>query len=186
MSEFEKMSQGLAFNGRDKEISAIRTHAFLMLQEFNAQAPGDIKKIANKLFDDISPQFMILPPFYCEFGKNIQIGKNTFLNMGITMLDGAPIILGNHVLVGPSCQFYTAGHPLDYRARRLWETICKPIVVENDVWIGGNCVICQGVTIGARSVIAANSVVTRDIPPDSLAGGKPTRIIRKLHENETD
>lgn len=184
MTEFEKMSQGLAFNGRDDEISAIRASAFIHLQALNLQRSNDIYAIASKLFGSIAPDFMLIPPFQCEFGKNIHIGRQTFINMGVIMLDGAAITLGDNVMVGPNCQFYTPSHPLDYRRRRAWETFCKPIVVENDVWIGGSTVICQGVTIGARSVIAANSVITRDVPPDSLMGGAPARIIRKIHENE--
>ena len=87
----------------------------------------------------------------------MSIGSHTFINMNATLLDGASITIGDHVLIGPNAQFYTASHSLDYRSRRQWETICLPIVVEDDVWIGGNVVINQGVTIGARSVIAANS-----------------------------
>ncbi|MEZ9523167.1 sugar O-acetyltransferase [Enterovibrio norvegicus] len=187
MTEFEKMSQGLAFNGGDAGISAIRSNAFIHLQALNAQRSDNIADIANKLFGHFDAESMVMTPFQCEFGKNIHIGRQTFLNMGVVMLDGAPITLGNNVLVGPNCQFYTAGHPLDYRRRRKWETVCKPIVVENDVWMGGNVVVCQGVTIGARSVIAANSVVTQDVPPDSLVGGTPAKVIRKIHENgDTD
>lgn len=184
MTEFEKMTQGFAFNGRDHEISLIRAAAFTHLQTLNSQSLNNVKSIASVLFGHFEPNSMVMPPFQCEFGKNIHIGKQTFINMGVIMLDGASITLGNNVLIGPNCQFYTASHPLDYRRRRLWETYCKPIVVENDVWIGGNTVICQGVTIGARSVIAANSVVTRDIPADSLVGGTPAKVIRNIDEND--
>lgn len=107
---------------------------------------------------------------------------HTFINMNVVMLDGAPITIGDHVLIGPSTQFYTASHSLDYRRRQAWETICKPIVIEDDVWIGGNVVINQGVTIGARSVVAANSVVNQDVPPDTLVGGTPARILRSLKD----
>ena len=96
------------------------------------------------------------------------------------MLDNASITIGNHVLIGPNAQFYTPSHPLDYRKRREWEIICLPITVEDDVWIGGNVVICQGVTIGARSVVAAGSVVTKDVPPDTMVGGQPAKLIKRL------
>ncbi|MDD1796224.1 sugar O-acetyltransferase [Enterovibrio sp. ZSDZ42] len=186
MTEFEKMSQGYAFNGIDDEISTIRANAFHLLKTLNEQRSDSIEDIGNALFGSFDPESMVMAPFQCEFGKNIHIGHQTFLNMGVVMLDGAPITIGSNVLIGPNCQFYTASHPLDYRRRRQWETYCKPIVVENDVWIGGSTVICQGVTIGARSVIAANSVVTRDVPPDSLVGGSPAKVIRMIHENETE
>ena len=117
----------------------------------------------------------------------IEIGDNTFINMNVVMLDGANIRIGNNVLVGPSAQFYTASHSLDHLSRRKWETFCLPITVEDDVWIGGNSVINQGVTIGARSVIAANSVVNSDVPPDCLYGGTPAKLIRHLNtEQQSD
>ncbi len=187
MTEFEKMSQGFAFNGGDDGINAIRDNASMYLQALNAQYSDDITDTVQHLFGHFDAESIVRPPFQCEFGKNIHIGRQTFLNMGVVMLDGAPITLGDNVLVGPNCQFYTASHPLDYRRRRQWETFCKPIVIENNVWIGGNVVVCQGVTIGARSVIAANSTITKDVPPDSLVGGTPAKVIRKIHENgDTD
>lgn len=185
MTEFEKMTRGLAFNGRDETIDTIRSKAFSLLQTYNTLPADKSYDTAVELFGSIDPESMVMPPFQCEFGKTIHIGKETFINMGVVMLDGAPITIGNNVLIGPNCQFYTAGHPMDYRRRRQWETFCLPIVVGNHVWIGGNSVICQGVTIGDRSVVAANSVVTKDMPADSLIGGTPARVIRKLHENES-
>ena len=184
MTEFEKMGNGLLFNGDDEEILAIRHRAFLLLQKFNKTPQDMAHSIALELFGHIGSQSMIMPFFQCEFGRNIHVGNDTFINMGVVMLDGASITIGNNVMVGPNTQFYTPGHSLDYRSRRRWETFCKSIVVEDDVWIGGSCVICQGVTIGARSVIAANSVVTRDVPADVLFGGTPAQQIRPLHENE--
>ena len=97
------------------------------------------------------------------------------------MLDGAKITIGNNVMIGPNTQLYCAGHDLNYINRRNWETICDAITIEDDVWIGGNVVINKGVTIGARSVIAANSVVNIDVPPDSLYGGTPAKLIRQLN-----
>lgn len=185
MTEFEKMTQGLAFNGCDETIDSIRSKAFQLLQRYNTLPVDQSIDIASELFGSIGDDSMVMPPFHCEFGKTVHIGPSTFINMGAMMLDGAPITIGSNVLIGPNCQFYTAGHSMDYRSRRKWETFCKPIVVGDDVWVGGNTVICQGVTIGARSVIAANSVVTKDMPEDCLIGGTPARVIRKLHENET-
>ena len=96
------------------------------------------------------------------------------------MLDGANITIGNNVMIGPSVQFYTASHSTNHLERRQWQTFCKPITVEDDVWIGGNAVINQGVTIGARSIVAANAVVNHDIPADCMVGGTPAKIIKKL------
>ena len=96
------------------------------------------------------------------------------------MLDGAKITIGSNVMIGPATQFYTPSHSLDCLQRRKWETFCKPITIEDDVWIGGYVVINQGVTIGARSVVAANSVVNSDVSPDTLVGGAPAKVIRQL------
>ncbi|MFO6423190.1 sugar O-acetyltransferase [Motilimonas sp. KMU-193] len=180
MTELEKMQQGQAFDPCDQEIQALRQTTFTLLQQFNRTLSDKGRKLAKKLLKDFGARSVLTPPFLCEFGKTISIGDNCFINMGVTMLDNAPITIGNHVLIGPACQFYTASHPLDYQARRAWGFSCKPIVVEDDVWIGGNVVICQGVTVGARAVIAAGSVVTQDVPADSMVGGSPAKVIRSL------
>ncbi|ELR66708.1 Maltose O-acetyltransferase [Photobacterium marinum] len=181
MTEFEKMINGEDFNGLDPEICAIRDNASSLKQQINNN-PGDkMQELLEELLGSLGKGSIVTPPFLCEFGKTIHIGSNTFLNMGVTMLDNTEIHIGNNVLIGPNAQFYTPTHSLDYQSRQRWETTCKPITVEDDVWIGGQVVICQGVTIGARSVVAANSVVTRDVPPDTLVGGSPAKIIKKLN-----
>lgn len=180
MTEFEKMVNGEDFDGLDPEISSLRNHAAALKQQINNN-PGDaLQNLMEQLLGSFGAGSIVTPPFLCEFGKTIHIGSNTFLNMGITMLDNTEIHIGDNVLIGPNTQFYTPTHSLDYQSRRRWETTCKPIVVGNDVWIGGQVVICQGVTIGARSVVAANSTVTKDVPPDTLVGGSPARIIKQL------
>ncbi len=186
MTEFEKMVSGQAFDGADLDISALRDSAAQLQVKLNATVE-DAKREAllRQLFKQFGEGSVVRPPFGCEFGQTVSIGANTFINMNALLLDGAPVTIGNHVLIGPNTHFYTAGHPLDYRRRRSWETRCLPIVIEDDVWIGGNVVIAQGVTIGARSVIAANSVVTRDVPCDSLYGGSPAKLIRRIEENFT-
>ncbi|MCG7585002.1 sugar O-acetyltransferase [Photobacterium sp. OFAV2-7] len=180
MTEFEKMVNGEDFDGFDPEITALRNHAAALKQQINNN-PGDtLQDLMKQLLGSFGAGSIVTPPFLCEFGKTIHIGHNTFVNMGVTMLDNTEIHIGDNVLIGPNAQFYTPTHSLDYQSRRRWETTCKPIVVEDDVWIGGQVVICQGVTIGARSVIAANSTVTKDVPPDTLVGGSPARIIKQL------
>lgn len=184
MTEFEKMMSGQVFDGADETIDSIRKAATKTLQQFNTCLDSEQRYLLQQqLFGKVG-QSHIQAPFHCEFGKTIEIGENTFINMNVVMLDGAKITIGNNVLIGPSVQIYTASHSLDYLRRRKWETYCLPITVEDDVWIGGNCVINQGVTIGARSVIAANSVVNSDVPPDSLFGGTPAKLIRRLEADE--
>lgn len=181
MTEFEKMLQGEDFDGLDASIADVRTQtAQLKLQLNQSITIPEQQAVLKQMLGSIGQDSIITPPFQCEFGKPISIGKSSFLNMNVIMLDNARITIGDHVLVGPNVQFYTASHSLDFESRRRWETFSKPIVVEDDVWIGGNSVILQGVTIGARSVIAANSVVTKDVPPDTLYGGTPAKLIRKI------
>ncbi|MGD8112375.1 sugar O-acetyltransferase [Vibrio sp. TRT 21S02] len=185
MTEFEKMTTGQRFDGSDDSVSRIRDKATMLVAELNTLSDDTLRvQWLEKLLGKFGQGSVIRPPFYCEFGQTISVGAHTFINMNATMLDGAPISIGNHVMIGPNAQFYSAGHSLDYQSRRKWETLCKPIVVEDDVWIGGCVIINQGVTIGARSVIAANSVVTRDVPPDSLYGGSPAKLIRPLNQAE--
>ncbi|WP_299021142.1 sugar O-acetyltransferase [uncultured Photobacterium sp.] len=181
MTEFEKMLSGEDFNGLDPEISAIRDNASALKQQINNNPGDSLSELLRQLLGSIGEDSIVTPPFQCEFGKTIHIGNNTFLNMGVTMLDNTEIRIGNNVLIGPNAQFYTPTHSIDHLSRRRWETTCKPITIENDVWLGGQVVICQGVTIGARSVVAANSVVTRDVPSDTLVGGSPAKLIKKLN-----
>lgn len=184
MTEWEKMCQGLVFDDSDGSIDIRRDHATRTLLAFNQSLDTTTRKqLLTTLLRTIGEGSVIQPPFHCEFGETIEVGSNTLINMNVTMLDGAPIKIGNHVLIGPNTQFYTQIHSLGYQSRRAWETWCQPIVVEDDVWIGGNVVICQGVTIGARSVIAANTVVKHDVPPDNLYGGTPARFLKALNGN---
>tara|TARA_Y100001956_G_scaffold81710_1_gene100096 strand:- start:2112 stop:2669 length:558 start_codon:yes stop_codon:yes gene_type:complete len=183
MSEFEKMMSGQVFDGAAKEIDDVRSRTKEVLRQFNACTDSkEHDSLQKDLFGRVGRSH-IQSPFHCEFGATIEIGDDTFINMNVVMLDGAKIRIGNNVLIGPSVQFYTASHSLDYLSRRNWETFCYPITVGDDVWIGGNSVINQGVTIGERSVIAANSVVNSDVPSDCLYGGTPARLIRRLDEN---
>ncbi|NLS11727.1 sugar O-acetyltransferase [Vibrio sp. SM6] len=182
MTEFEKMMAGDDFDGGDPSIDSVRSCAADLLHKLSQTADEERRGVLlRQLMGSLPDSSMIRAPFHCEFGKTIFIGERTFINMNVTMLDGAKISVGNNVLIGPNVQFYTAGHSLNYLQRRQWETFCKPITVEDDVWIGGSVVITQGVTIGARSVIAANSVVNSDVPPDTLYGGSPAKLIRHLN-----
>ena len=184
-TELEKMLTGQVYDGADQEIDTMRANARKSLMAFNNhQDPAQQHTLQEQLFGKVGSSSLIQPPFHCEFGKTIEIGNDTFINMNAVMLDGARIKIGNNVLIGPSAQFYTASHSLDHLSRRKWETFCLPITVEDDVWVGGNSVINQGVTIGARSVIAANSVVNSDVPPDCLYGGTPAKLIRHLNTEQ--
>jgi maltose O-acetyltransferase len=142
-----------------------------------------------EIFGSVGKNVVVLPPIALDVGFNVEIGDDSFINTNSTLLDTYPIRIGRSVQIGPNCAFYPVGHPLKSSDRILRDadgnrrghiTSGAPIVVEDDVWIGGNVVVLPGVTIGARSMIGAGSVVTKSVPPDVFAAGNPCRVIRQL------
>jgi maltose O-acetyltransferase len=141
------------------------------------------------IFGAVGDRVVVAPPMSLDVGFNIEVGDDTFINSNVTLLDTYPIRIGRDVMIGPNCALFAADHPMRASDRILRNpdgsrrgnlTTGKPIVVEDEVWIGGNVVIVAGVTIGARSMIGAGSVVTRSIPPDVFAAGNPCKVIRPL------
>jgi acetyltransferase-like isoleucine patch superfamily enzyme len=125
--------------------------------------------------------FSLIPPFYTTGGENIRVGRNVFINQNCTMYDLGGIDIADDVMIGPNVSIITSSHPLEPTERRAF-VIAKPIVIERNVWIAAGVTIIGGVTIGENSVVAAGSVVTRDVPPNSLAGGNPAQVIREIGE----
>ena len=123
--------------------------------------------------------FSLIPPFYTTGGENIRLGRNVFINQNCTMYDLGGIDIGDDVMIGPNVSLITSGHPLEPSQRRAF-VVAKPIVVERNVWIAAGATVIGGVTIGENSVVAAGSVVTHDVPPNSLVGGNPARLIRTI------
>lgn len=180
MTEFEKMQQGFDYDALAPEFTALRDNAFELLQKINKLQFNQAKPYVEQLLHTLGNNSIVCPPFQCEYGKTISIGNDCFLNMGIIMLDNAPITIGNNVLVGPNTQFYTPTHSMDHLQRRKWEVQCLPISVGDDVWIGGNVVICQGVHIGDRAIIGAGAVVTKDVVAGTMVGGIPAKFIKQV------
>lgn len=184
MNEKQKMLNGFLYDAdSDPELKKERDYAKDLCFEFNRTKPSDeVKKaeIIKKLFGKIEGRFLIQPDFWCDYGYNIEIGDNFFANHGLVILDCAKVKFGKNVLIAPNCGFYTAGHPLDVEDRNKWLEYAYPITVGDNVWFGGNVVVCPGVKIGSNSVIAAGSVVVKDIPDNVLAGGVPCKVIRKV------
>jgi maltose O-acetyltransferase len=118
------------------------------------------------------------PPFFCDYGSNIFLGRKCFFNFTCIVLDVCEVRIGDYTLFGPAVQIYTATHPMAAELRRTQE-FAKPIAIGSDVWVGGGAIVCPGVTIGSRTVIGAGSVVTRDIPDGVFAAGNPCRVISK-------
>ena len=123
------------------------------------------------------------PPFYCDYGSNIELGDRVFFNFNCIVLDVCRVTIGNYTMFGPAVQILTPMHPLNAELRRKQE-YGKPIEIGSDVWVGGGALILPGVRIGSRSVIGAGSVVTREIPDGVFAAGNPCRVIREFADNE--
>jgi maltose O-acetyltransferase len=161
---------------------AARKHAKLLCTQINTIAVQLQKQrlpLYQQLFGEVSSAF-IEPDFFCDYGSNIYLGENFFANHHCVMLDAAEIRIGARVLLGPAVHLYTTTHPTDATHRAAGMQLVAPISLGDDCWIGGHSVIMPGVSIGARSVIGAGSVVTRDIPADAVASGNPCRVRRSL------
>lgn len=187
-TEKEKMLAGELYNPLDAELTRERLAAREHCRALASSAPGDTderQRIIGALFGTITDAW-IEPPFYCDYGRNITLGRKVFFNFDCVVLDVMPVRIGDHTLFGPAVQIYTATHPMDARERRSGLEFARPIAIGSDVWVGGGAIICPGVTIGDRAVIGAGSVVTRDIPADSIAVGNPARVIRTLKERAPD
>jgi len=178
----EKMLSGEMYFGFDEELVRERTRARKLMHGINVEefvlTPRALSLI-KELVPNSGANLHIEPPFYCDYGSNIDCGDNVYFNMNCVVLDGMKVKIGSYVLFGPGVQVYTATHPLDWQQRRK-EEYSKAITIGDDCWIGGGAVICPGVTIGDRVVVAAGAVVTKDVPDDTLVGGNPAKIIRKL------
>jgi len=181
-SEREKMLAGELYDPLDPELASARVRARDLCQALNATREADDearRRILVELFAAGGDEVWMQPPFFCDYGSNIFLGKRVFFNFNCVVLDVCAVRIGDFTLFGPAVQIYTATHPLDAELRRKQE-FAKPITIGSDVWVGGAAVICPGVTIGSRAVIGAGSVVTRDIPERVFAAGNPCRVIRQL------
>jgi maltose O-acetyltransferase len=182
-TEKEKMLAGELYNALDEQLSKERLKARLLIKALNDSREDEIEernRILQELIPDAGEGLWLQPPFYCDYGYNIKVGSKVFFNFNCVVLDVTQVTIGDRTLFGPNVQIYTATHPLNHQERASGLEFAKPIMIGDDVWVGGSVVICSGVTIGDRSVIGAGSVVTRDIPADVFAAGNPCRVIRHL------
>jgi len=181
-SEKQKMLAGELYDATDAELNIERQRARLLCHTLNNLAPHEDTRRHALLAELLGTAngADIQPPFFCDYGYNIEIGAHGYFNVSCVVLDVMPVRIGAHVLFGPGVQVYTASHPLSAADRRTGLECAKPVNVGDDVWVGGGAVICPGVSIGAGTVIGAGSVVTRDLPALVLAAGNPCRVIRPL------
>lgn len=182
-TEMEKMLAGERYNASDPELVVARLRARDCCQKLAALSPyasaAERSGLLAQLFGR-ETDVDITPPFFCDYGHNIEFGSNVYFNFNCVILDVAPVAIGDNVLFGPAVQIYTASHPMDADARRSGIECGRPVVIGKDVWLGGGVILCPGVSIGERTVIGAGSVVVKDIPAGVFAAGNPCRVIREI------
>lgn len=189
--EYEKMILGMGYDGMARELLLKRTLAHEEVMDYGAirmkdydfdfdrhtQARRDyLATIFGKLGDNV----FVEPPFYVDYGCNISLGKDFYSNFNLTLLDCSLITFGDGVLIGPNCTFTTATHPTDPLLRTAGIEYAHPITVGNDVWFGSNVVVLPGVKVGDGSVVGAGSIVTKDVPANTVVVGSPARVIKRL------
>ena len=186
MTELEKLDAGLEYDFWDEEVNGRKLHAIKGCEKLNAipvTEEAAREAAIRELFGSAGSNPTVLPVFSCDNGKNIHVGENFLANYNVTILDIAPVKIGDYVMVGPNTLITTVNHPLSPRKRRQHIGQAKPVTIGRDVWIGGNSTILPGVTIGNNVVVAAGAVVTKDVPSNCVVGGVPARVIKKITDD---
>lgn len=182
-SEKEKMLEGEFYQAGDPELVKERLWARKMTRQYNGtrEDERDVRRtILVELLGHVGSNVFVETPFRCDYGYNISLGEEVFINFGCVALDVNTITIGDKCQIGPNVQLYTATHPLEPELRASWAEFGLPITLGNNVWLGGAVVVCPNVTIGDNSVIGAGSVVTKDIPSNVVAVGNPCRVIKHI------
>lgn len=184
MTEKEKCAAGILYDANyDKDLIKERERCKDICFEYNNTKPSELDSkipLLKSLLGKTKGDFYIQAPFWCDYGYNIELGKNFYANHNLMILDGAKVKFGDNVFIAPDCGFHTAGHPTDAERRNQGLEYAYPITVGNDVWIGAGVQVLPGVTIGNNVVIGAGSVVTKDIPDNVVAVGNPCRVLRTI------
>lgn len=186
MNEQQLQAEGYLYK-LDKTLFAAHLNAKRITRLLNATEEHEAEKrkaLVQELFAEAGEASYIEPPFHCDYGYNVSVGKRFYCNYDCVFLDCGKISIGDYVMLGPKVQIYTANHPIDPEVRRLNHDQGIPVTVGDDVWIGGGSILCPGVTVGSGSVIGAGSVVTHDIPSGVVAAGNPCRVIRPITAEE--
>lgn len=184
MTEKEKMLSGLTYSAVDRELLEELNAVKEIIHDYNSLRPSENRKrleILKGLLGYIEDDEVIInQPFYCDYGKQISVGRRFFANFNLTILDEAPVTIGDDCFIGPNVSIYTACHSTDPTERNTREEWAEPVTIGNNVWIGGSVTILPGVTIGDNVTIGAGSVVTKDIPSDTVAVGNPCKVIKHI------
>ena len=176
------MLTGELYDASDPLLKQERQKARSLTHRLNVTEYGNesaYKQILSTLLPNAATDLYIEPPFFCDYGYNIYTGEKVFFNFNCVLLDVMPIRIGSNVLFGPNVQIYTAAHPLDAIERRKGPEFAESISIGDDCWIGGGVVISPGIKIGERVIVGAGAVVTKDLPPDTIALGNPARPVAK-------
>ena len=185
LTAWEKMQRDMVYDDFDADLFNRRVAAKTIFKQYNKtsdEQPELRRSLMEQLFGSVGKNVYVEPDFTCEFGKNIFIGHDVYINFGAVLLDCSRISIGNHVLIGPNVGMYSANHSLDPDERAQGALIGGRITIGDKAWIAGDVKIMAGVTIGEGAVIGCGSVVTHDIPPRTLAAGNPCRVIRPITE----
>jgi maltose O-acetyltransferase len=180
-TEKQKMLAGELYSPVDPELVAERQRCEALLRSFNAEPDeGRRMPLLGTLMGSVGTNSMVMPPFACDYGYNVSLGAQAFINYNGVILDCAPVSIGEKTQIGPGVQLLACDHPREPGLRRQDLELAFPIAIGANVWIGGGAIVCPGVSIGDDSIIGAGSVVTRDIPPGVVAVGVPCRVVRTL------
>lgn len=182
MNEFEKMISGQLYNPSDSELVTKRIYCRDLLKQINNSFQIiESSLYTNQLINSSDNMASIQSPFYCDYGSNIYVGANFFCNFNNIFLDVCPIRIGDNCMFGPDVKLYTATHPIDPVKRNSGLELGAPITIGDNVWIGGSVTVIPGVSIGDNVVVAAGSVVTKDVPANVVIGGNPAKVIKEIN-----
>jgi len=186
MTENERMIRGELYDALEPELVTRRNAVRRLCRQLNAtdEEEEELRRdLCQRIFGGGGDSVWIQPPFFCDYGSNITLGRRVFFNFNCVVLDVCPVTIGDFTMFGPGAQVLTPMHPLDSALRRTQE-YGRPVTIGADVWVGAGALILPGVTIGSGSVIGAGSVVTRDVPAGVFAAGNPCRVIRDLTDED--
>lgn len=187
-TEREKMLAGELYNALDPELVADRYRVRDLCRTLNtsSDADDDLRRtLCRQIFGTGGDTVWMQPPFYCDYGSNIELGERVYFNFNCVVLDVCRVRIGAYTLFGPAVRILTPMHPMDAALRRQQE-FGKPVEIGSDVWVGAGALILPGVTVGSGAVIGAGSVVTRPVPPGVFAAGNPCRVIREIAASERE